>query len=63
MYAEAHTGHGGRNKHRLFIPQINTLIRKMDFLSWSCDLIGTVYFLSYLQLMSYLILNLYIKGC
>ena len=31
VYAEAHTGHGGRNKHRLFIPQINTSIGKNGF--------------------------------
>ena len=37
-------------------------LEKMFFLSWSCDL-DLVYFLSYLQLMSYLIFNLYIKGC
>ena len=37
--AEAHTGHGGRNKHRLFIPQINTLIGKNGFFyHGSCDL-------------------------
>ena len=29
--AEAHTGHGGRNKHRLFIPQTNTSIGKNGF--------------------------------
>ena len=31
VYAEAHTGHGGRNKHCLFVPQINTLIGKNGF--------------------------------
>ena len=31
VYAEAHTGHSGRNKHCLFIPQINTSIGKNEF--------------------------------
>ena len=31
VYAEAYTGHSGRNKHRLFIPQINTSIGKTSF--------------------------------
>ena len=37
--AEAYTGRSGRNKHRLFIPQINTSIGKNGFfVSWSSDL-------------------------
>ena len=60
MYAEAYTGHGEQNKHCLSIPQINTLIGKNGFfLSQSCDL-EQFTSLSYLQLMSYLILNLHI---
>ena len=31
VFAEAHTGHSGRNNCRLFIPQINTSIGKNDF--------------------------------
>ena len=60
VYAETYTGHGGQNKHCLFVPQINTLIGKMDF-SITELWFGTVYFPFYLQVMSYIILNLYIK--
>ena len=31
MFSEALTGHNGRNKYRLYIPQINTLISKNSF--------------------------------
>ena len=31
VHAQAYTGHGGRNKHHLFIPQINTSIGKNGF--------------------------------
>ena len=31
VFAEAYTGHSGRNKCRLFIPQINTSIGKNGF--------------------------------
>ena len=31
VFAEAYTGHSGRNKFRLFIPQINTSIGKNGF--------------------------------
>ena len=54
VYAEAHTGHGGRNKHRLFIPQINISIG-VFYHAWSCDL-----FPIYSRLMSNLILNLWL---
>ena len=44
IYAEAHTGRSGRNKYRLFVPQItrqiSTSVEKSTefFLSWSCNL-------------------------
>ena len=37
VYAEAYTGRCGRNKYRLYIPQIQITIGKMDFLSRSSD--------------------------
>ena len=49
------------NTVSLFL-KLTLLLVKMDF-SITELWFGTVYFLFYLQLMSYLILNLYIKGC
>ena len=59
VYAEAYIRHSGQNKHHLLL--ILWLV-KMDFSIMELWF-GTVYFLSYLQLKSYVILNLYIKGC
>ena len=35
---EVYTGCSGRNKHCLFIPQVNITLRKMDIFLWSSDL-------------------------